>query len=572
MRRNFIFIAILFILLPDRAEAYVDPGLGPFLWQLLFAFGVGLVFQIRNGPLAWLKRKRSGHRAAGAPASAARAAPASNNVLPFQRPRAAGASGAGARSLTLRDPEGHLFDIDGRLIRFLKQDSGHDGMVVLESPTLKRFVAERRLIASYPVSERDRTVFRSVPGVGAVAERLEPAVVLEHERVPFVSFPAEWAPEMLHEAARLTLDLAESLIDEGIGLKDATPHNVLFRGPEPVFVDVASFVRRRPDDSVWPAFGQFVRTFLYPLLLDRYRELPPQAVLLNNPDGLEPQQVYAMAGLAKLFSPWLGLVTIPVWLGRSRRALRLLGGPSRQKSPEMARFILSSLFRHLRRNLKRVAPRRNRRSEWSRYLDGMRGDESPDIAVKERVLHAALETYKPRSVLDVGCNTGHYSRIAALAGASVVAIDADPVVVGRTWRHVRREKLDVLPLVVNIARPTPGSGWNNHESVPFLERAAGAFDLTIFFGLIHHLLVREGIPLPQILDLAARLTRNVALIEYVGHEDRRFQQLARGREYPEYSIEKFEVELRKRFDDVVVHPLSRPDRRVYVGRRRGANG
>lgn len=39
----------------------------------------------------------------------------------------------------------------------------------------------------------------------------------------FPSFPYEWTPDMLAAAARLTLDLAEGLLAEGIGLKDGTP-------------------------------------------------------------------------------------------------------------------------------------------------------------------------------------------------------------------------------------------------------------------------------------------------------------------------------------------------------------
>lgn len=33
---------------------------------------------------------------------------------------------------------------------------------------------------------------------------------------------------MFYVAATLTLDLAEGLVDQGLGLKDATPANVLF--------------------------------------------------------------------------------------------------------------------------------------------------------------------------------------------------------------------------------------------------------------------------------------------------------------------------------------------------------
>ena len=42
---------------------------------------------------------------------------------------------------------------------------------------------------------------------------------------------------MLRAAAELTLELALSALMEGFALKDATPYNLMFEGPRPVFLD-----------------------------------------------------------------------------------------------------------------------------------------------------------------------------------------------------------------------------------------------------------------------------------------------------------------------------------------------
>jgi hypothetical protein len=81
--------------------------------------------------------------------------------------------------------------------------------------------------------------------------------ILEHSKVDFPSFPYEWPPEMLHAAGVLTLELAQAALDDGMGLKDASPYNV-FQGPNPVFVDVLSFERRDPRDFTWLAYGQLI--------------------------------------------------------------------------------------------------------------------------------------------------------------------------------------------------------------------------------------------------------------------------------------------------------------------------
>ena len=139
---------------------------------------------------------------------------------------------------------------------------------------------------------------------------------------------------------------------------------------------------------------------------------------------------------------------------------------------------------------------------------------------------------QPRRVLDVGANTGHFSLCAAQASAEVVAIDSDSGCVGALWRKVESEKLNILPLVVDFSRPTAAQGWRNLECARFLDRAAGAFDAVIMFGILHHLLVSERIPLREILEVAAELTGGWLLIEFIPPQDEMFQILTRGQGPP----------------------------------------
>jgi SAM-dependent methyltransferase len=132
--------------------------------------------------------------------------------------------------------------------------------------------------------------------------------------------------------------------------------------------------------------------------------------------------------------------------------------------------------------------------------------------------------------LDVGCNTGRYAFAAAEAGARVVAIDSDEPVVGHVFQEARRRTLDVLPLVVDLARPSPASGWRNAENLAFLDRARGRFDGVLMLAVVHHLLVTEGIPLDEILEGAADLTRKFAVVEFVPRDDPMFLRLTRGRD------------------------------------------
>jgi SAM-dependent methyltransferase len=387
--------------------------------------------------------------------------------------------------------------------------------------------------------------------------------------VPFPSFPHEWSAGMLAAAGHLTLDLAERLLAHGLGLKDATPYNVLFRGASPVFIDVLSVERRNPLDATWLPYAQFARTFVLPLLAARDYHLGLGQTFTLRRDGMEPEDLYALAGpLRRLRPPYLTLVTLPVLLGRGREDARTYA-PRLSDAPEKARFVLTRVLRHLRRSLRRSTPDPRRTSAWSDYMATKSYD---DVAFtsKERFVRAALARARPTTVLDVGCNTGHFALLAAELGARVVAVDRDPVVVDVLHRVVVERRANVLPLVVDISRPTPALGWRNGEAPAFLERARGGFDAVLLLALVHHLMVTERIPPEEIADLAAELTRGIAIVEYIGAEDAMFRRLLRGRDalFAADTQPRFEAAFRRRFDFVESETLPGTQRRLYLMQKR----
>jgi SAM-dependent methyltransferase len=458
-----------------------------------------------------------------------------------------------------KDPE-HIF-------RAVNAAGAEDFQAFVASPPTADLLARGRIVRSTVVTAENTGLELGYP---------EAALILEHERIPFPSYPAEWPAEMLHAAARLTLELAQAYRPHHLGLKDATPYNILFRGPEPVFIDVLSFERREPGDSTWLPYGQFLRTFLLPLLVNRRLHMPLDPVFATRRDGLEPENVLRWLPVwRRLLPPCLSLVTLPAWLG-ARRAPDDAGLYRKRAvaDPDQAGYILDALFRRLGRLLSQVAPATGRTSTWSDYLESNNNYSAGQFGEKQDFVRAALAEFAPKRVLDVGCNTGHFSVLAARAGAEVTAIDSDPVVAGALWREAHREKLAILPLVVNLARPTPAAGWNNAETPSFLDRARGHFDGVLMLALIHHLLVSERIPLESIVDLAAALVSQaepgIAIIEFIAPDDSMFRRLVRGREelYRHLTREYFETGVRRRFDVVRVQHTEGTARWLYLLRRR----
>ena len=158
------------------------------------------------------------------------------------------------------------------------------------------------------------------------------------------------------------------------------------------------------------------------------------------------------------------------------------------------------------------------------------------------------------------------STLAAGLGARVVAIDSDSTVVGETWRRASSRNLDILPLIQNLAWPSPATGWDNAENPSFLDRAAGRFDAVLMLALLHHLMAGENLPLGHILDMVATLTTGIAVIEFVAPEDPNFRRLSRGRDhlFSGLSVEAFETACAARFDILDSLGLEGGTRRLYV--------
>lgn len=423
-------------------------------------------------------------------------------------------AGSPAPIETFRDPAGSLW-IEGHLVkRRVKPEMAKAALRFLRSPLAQEWVAAGRLI---PTTESPSSESSSESG----------EILLGHPRVFFPSYPWEWTPDAWVAAAELTLDLCDALLGEGLILKDATPLNVLFEGTRPVFVDVLSIDERDPESPLWLAYAQFVRTFLLPLAAFRYLGWP-LAASLQKRDGYEPGNLYPhLSRIQRWREPLRSLVTLPFLLEKQSKptaaATRL------RQSPEVATAVLRRNLHRLRIQLRKLKPT-GRDSRWSGYPDSADHYTDEDHKQKHAFVHEALVRTQPHQVLDMGANTGVYSRIAVSIGANVVAWDTDLGASERNWKLAEEKRLPIQPLIADPARPTPAVGWRNREWMGLLERAQGRFDCVMMLGLIHHLLVTDQIPLGEIAALLRDLTTRWSIVEWVPATDPRFGELVRGRE------------------------------------------
>jgi|HubBroStandDraft_1064217.scaffolds.fasta_scaffold46509_1 SAM-dependent methyltransferase len=419
--------------------------------------------------------------------------------------------------LSWRDPSGFVVRDGHRILRAVLSDSIPTATRLLEADWLQAHIRAGRIPAS-------RWVDDVVPAASMGDAQLR---WIEHERLSFPAYPHEVSALQLFDAAKLTLALAMDALAHDWTLKDAAAWNVLFDHGRPVFCDLMSFEPFAPDAN-WMAYAQFQRCFTIPLLVHKKAGIAPRIWFLLERDGLSPEAARSLLRKRAAWrQPGLEAVTLPTLLhkrGQQRRA----AGATHARAPVAAgraKHVVRATLRRLARHIDALKPT-TRDSQWVEYETSREHYGAEDLRQKSAFVGDALADPAICSVLDLGCNTGEYSVLAANLGKSVVAVDADDASIQRLYERRRAGLLDISPMVLNIARPPPALGWMNSEIPSFLDRATARFDCVMALGLIHHLAVTERVPLELIVQLLQRLTTATLIVEWVEREDPRFQQLA----------------------------------------------
>ena len=458
---------------------------------------------------------------------------------------------------SFRDPDTRVFHHDGAVFRALTARALTDWRRLADTRFYGRFTEQGHLVGTREVTGRE-----DLPALAPIW-----AAVLEHARIPVISYPYEWSFGMLQDAALLQLDVTLAALDEDMTLKDATPFNVQWTGARPTFIDLGSFTAYEPGDP-WAGYRQFCETFLYPLFLQAYRNAPFHPWLRGRLDGMTAGECLSLLSARDCLRPG---VLAHVYL-QAKAQTRYEDSDGNVKAELHAAGFGAALIRNNVARLRRtVAGLRwtPARSTWSEYTRE-HGYDDADLERKASFVRRVLGSRRWSLVWDVGCNTGTYSRMAAGHADYVLALDADHVVIDRLYRTLREEgHTTILPLVADLADPSPGLGWRGRERRPLADRCSPR--LILCLALVHHLVIGRNIPLADFTDWLAGFGAEV-ILEFVDRGDPMVKRLLRHREGQafDYSREAAEAALARHFDLVGQAALASGTRTVYHCRRKAA--
>jgi hypothetical protein len=443
-------------------------------------------------------------------------------------------------SSSFRDPDGFVFSRGGTLFRQVNRSYRESFDKLTGSGLYEELAGSGRLVRH---EEADEPLEDTATGWK----------VIRPEPIPFISYPYEWCFGQLKQAALLTLSIQKAAMDRGLSLKDASAFNVQFLRGRPVFIDTLSFEPHAPGRP-WIAYRQFCQHFLAPLLLMRHGH-PAHGLLSRiHLDGIPLGLASSMLPLrTRLSFSALVHIHLHAW-AQARKAAPAAPavtagstGSKKHAGDHALRGLIDNLEGAVRGlELPGRLSRSRSRSIWAGYYAETNYSERA-FASKRSLVDRLLDKAAPRTAWDLGANTGVFSRIAAARGIGTVAFDLDPVAVELNHREMARAgETGILPLVMDLANPSPGLGWNHAERLSLKDR--GPADAILALALVHHLAIGNNLPLERIAAFLADLGRFL-VIEFVPKDDSQVKRMLASRrsDFPGYTREAFEAAFLDRF-------------------------
>jgi ribosomal protein L11 methylase PrmA len=415
---------------------------------------------------------------------------------------------------SFRDPSGTVFQSDGKIYRTVAAAAAAAFQAARESGLIEALVERGMLL---PATDAD--------GRALGAQAAGAALVLEHPRLPFVSYPYEWGFAAHRRAALLHLDLHLAALERGFTLSDATAYNVQFIGARPVFIDHLS-LRPYRDGEIWAGHRQFCMQFLNPLLLRARRGVAANAWFRGALEGIEPEALAPMLSTRDKLS-WTVLSHVTLQASLQRRAGRQDAAATRRlKSTRLPLTSFKGMLAGLRTAIARLRPA-GAPTTWGDYTSTHSYSDA-DMEVKRRFVAEMVAKVKPKQLWDIGCNTGDFSALALKSGAGyVVGFDFDHDALDKGFARAEAEKLPFQALWLDAANPSPDQGWAQHERRGLQARAEA--DALLALALVHHIAIGRNVPLERAIGWLIGLAPT-GIIEFPPRSDPMVERLLALRE------------------------------------------
>ena len=425
---------------------------------------------------------------------------------------------------SFKDPAGSIFEYNGRIIREVRKFGKTRYEFIKDSGILKDSIEKGFLVKTKEVSDlKNEKVFSN-------SEYL-----LEHDIIPFISYPYEWNFYQLQAAALHHLDFQIFLLNKGAVLIDANAYNIQFIGNKPIFIDILS-IDEYKEGSYWVGHKQFCEHFLNPLLLKSKKGINFNNWYRGNFNGIDTDELNSLLTFYEKFSYNIFFHVTML----SRLDKKTVSDPKKtltklKKVKSFSKNSYLALLLQLRNWIKKLEIKKTK-TIWGNYSEDNSYDQT-SMESKLNIVKNFINKTKPNLLADLGCNDGKFSEESLKNGCRyVIGFDFDLNSVEKAYFKLKDKSF--LPLYFDASNPSSNIGWDENERLGFNKRAS--FDALIALAFEHHLSVAKNIPLKEVVSWLVNIAPK-GLIEFVPKDDPTVQQMLslKGDIFKDYNEENF---------------------------------
>jgi len=454
---------------------------------------------------------------------------------------------------SFRDPSGFMFKHDENLYRQVNQRYREEYDSLMSSGLYEQLTKTKTLVAHKEVDIH----LAPLPDIAYK--------IIQPEVVNFVSYPYEWCFNQLKDAAILTLSIARRSLEFELSLKDASAYNIQFHQGRPVFIDTLSFEKYK-EGKPWVAYKQFCQHFLAPLALMAKTDIRLLQLLKVFIDGIPLDLVSGLLPASSRLN--FGLSTHIHLHSHSQKkyANKEVSQQVVENKGKLTKASTLALIDSLLSTV-RALEVHTIETEWADYYRDNNYTES-SFEAKRELVRGFVDQVSPKTVWDLGANSGEFSRVTSEMGIPTIAFDIDPGAVQQNYDLVKKNKeMHILPLVMDLTNPSPSLGWHNAERESLQTR--GPVDLIMALALIHHLAISNNVPLIDVANYFADLGKNL-IIEFVPKSDSQVKRLLSSRVdiFPEYTLEGFKKSFKTYFELVEEKKVPGSERSLFLFKKK----
>lgn len=387
-------------------------------------------------------------------------------------------------------------------------------------------------------------------------------IILEVDKVPFISYPYEWCFDELKDAALLTLNICKKSLEHGMILKDASSYNVQFYKGKPIFIDTLSFDFYE-EGSPWGAYGQFCRHFIVPLILMSHVDENLNSLLKNYIDGIP-------VDIANNILKGRGGFTAKQHIKWHCKSISKYNDSDKEiKKVFVSKKSLINMIDMMIRQITKLNTK-HKDTEWGTYYDNT---NYTDLADKNKI--KLVEKYLNKInlecddvIFDIGANDGKYSRLVANMEANVIAFDIDINAVSHNYKTIKQNnEKNILPLILDCTNPSPDLGFALEERLGITKR--GNRKCVMALAFIHHMAISNNVSFDMLANWFSKLGEYL-IIEFVPKNDSQVQKLLKTRKdiFNNYTESNFENIFNNYYEILEKNKISDSTRTIYLLRRK----